>query len=88
MLSCIWLDEICDKIICLRSEKSRIADNINHKFAKIRICLYNSLPIEKILTFHYAIILIKSVTHNLLVNSHKNSQSIFIKTKITTTICF
>ena len=40
---------------------------MNHNFAKIRIDSYDSLPIEKILTFHNVIILIKSV-----VNGNKN----------------
>ena len=39
----------------------------NHNFGELRIDSYNSLPIEKILTFHYVIIHIKSV-----VNKHKN----------------
>ena len=33
---------------------------INHNFGKIRIDSYNSLPIEKILSFHNVLILIKS----------------------------
>ena len=53
--------EICDKIKYLISEKSGITDSISHNFARIRIDIYNSLPIEKILTFHNVIILIKSV---------------------------
>ena len=52
----------------LVSEKSGIKDSINHNFAKIRIDLYNSLPIEKILTFHNVITLIKSV-----VNKNENN---------------
>ena len=39
------------------NEKSGIIDN----FGEIRIDSYNFLPIEKILTFHNVIILIKSV---------------------------
>ena len=46
------LDKICDKIKYLISEKSGIADSINYNFRKIRVDSYNSLPIEKILTFH------------------------------------
>ena len=59
----------CDKIVIkyLISEKSGIADSINHNFARIRIDSYDSLTIEKILTFHIAKILIKSV-----VNKNKN----------------
>ena len=52
-------DKICNKIKYLVSDKSGITDSINHNFAKIRIDLYNSLPTEKILTFHNVIILIK-----------------------------
>ena len=60
--------KICDKIKYLIGEKSGITDSINHNFGKIRIDLYNSLSIEKILTFHNVIILIKSV-----VNKNKNN---------------
>ena len=45
-------------------EKSGIAGSINHNFARIRIDSYNSLPIEKVLTFHNVIVLIKSVVNN------------------------
>ena len=38
-----------------------ITDSINHNFPRIRIDSYNSLQIEKLLTFHNVIILIKSV---------------------------
>ena len=61
------LDKICDEIKYLISEKSSITDSINHNFGEIRIDSYNSLPIEKVLTFHNAVILIKSV-----VNKNKN----------------
>ena len=44
-------------------KKTGITDRINYNFAKIRIVSYNSLPIEKILTFHNVIILIKSVVN-------------------------
>ena len=44
-----------------------MTDSINRNFRKIRINSYNSLSIEKILTFHNIIILIKSV-----VNKNKN----------------
>ena len=52
-------NEIHDRIKYLICEKSGITDNINHSFARIKICIYNSLPTEKILTFHNVIILIK-----------------------------
>ena len=51
----------------LISEKSGIADNIDYNHAKIGTDPYRSLPIEKILAFHNAVILIKSV-----VNKNKN----------------
>ena len=54
-----WSDKICDRIKYLISEKSGTTDSINHNFIKIRIYSYNSLPIEKILTFHNIIIHIK-----------------------------
>ena len=59
--------KICDKIEYPLSEKSGIADSINHIFARIRIDLCNSFPTEKILTFYNVVILIKSV-----VNKNKN----------------
>ena len=58
-------DKTCDNIKYLMSEKSCITDSINHNFGKIKID--NSLPIQKMSTFHNVIILIKSV-----VNKNKN----------------
>ena len=43
-----WCDKICGRIKHLITEKSGITDSINHNFERIRIYLYNSLPIEKI----------------------------------------
>ena len=40
-------DKISDNIKCLVSEKSGITDNINHNFGKLRMYLYNLLPIKK-----------------------------------------
>ena len=54
-------DKICDKIKYLITERSGFTDSINHNFAEINIDSCNSLPVEKILTFHYVIILIKSI---------------------------
>ena len=45
----------------LISQKSGTTNSIDRNFGKIRIDSYNSLPFEKILTFHNVIILIKSV---------------------------
>ena len=56
----------------LISEKSGITDSINHDFARIRIDLYNSLSIEKTLSFHYVIILIKSVVNKKESNYYCN----------------
>ena len=53
--------KICDRIKYLITEKIGITDSANHNFTRIRIDSYNSLPIEKILTFHYVTLLIKSV---------------------------
>ena len=63
LLSRTWFDEICDRIKYLVSERSGITDSIHLIFATIRIGSYNSLPIEKILTFHNVITLIKSVVN-------------------------
>ena len=52
----------------LQVKNCDITDNINHNFGKIRVDSSNSLPVERILTFHDLIILIKSV-----VNNHKNN---------------
>ena len=60
---------IYDKIRYLVSENSGITDSINHNFARIRIDSYNSLPIEKTLTFYNIIILIKSVDNTNKYNS-------------------
>ena len=60
-------DKIFDKVKYLISEKSGITNSINHNSGKIRIDSHNSLPIEKISTFHNVIILIK-----LVVNKNKN----------------
>ena len=43
----------------LMNGRSGITDSINHNFGKIRINLYNSLPIEKVLTFHNVMIIIR-----------------------------
>ena len=54
-------DKMCHEIKYLLSEKGSIADSINQNFARIRTDSDDSLSIEKILTFHNVIILIKSV---------------------------
>ena len=42
-------------------KKNGITESININFGKIRIFSHNSLPIEKLLTFHYVIILISQL---------------------------
>ena len=64
-----FFDKIWDKIKYLISKKGGITNSINHNFRKIRIDLYNSLPVKKILTFHNVITLIKSVVNK---NENKN----------------
>ena len=59
------LYKICDRIEYLITKESGIADSINHDFGNIRIESYNSLPIEKILTFRNVIIHLKSVAKSL-----------------------
>ena len=59
--------KICDQIKYLLSKKIDITNSINHNFGKIRIDLYNSLPIKKLLNFHNVKTFIKSV-----VNKNKN----------------
>ena len=60
-------DKIYNKIKYLISKKYCVTGSTHHNFGKIRNDSYNSLPIEKIFTFHNVIILIKSV-----VNKNKN----------------
>ena len=60
-----WYNAINNRIRYLIREKRSITD---HNFARIRIDSNNSSPVERILTFHNVIILIKSV-----VNKNKNN---------------
>ena len=63
-----WYDKICDRIKYLTCKKRGITDSINHSFARIRFNSNNSLPIEKILTFHNVVIFVRSI-----VNENKNN---------------
>ena len=56
-------NEICDRIKYLISGKSDITSSTNHNPEEIRIDSYNSSTIEKTLTFHDVITLIKSFAH-------------------------
>ena len=69
-------DKICDKIKHLISEKIGIINSISHNFGKIRIDSYDSLPTEKISTFHNVIILIKSVVNK---NKKQHYHNIFLE---------
>ena len=60
-------DAIYDRIRYLISLKSGIKYILSPYFAKIKVDSYNSLPIEKRLTLHNAIMHIKSV-----LNKYKN----------------
>ena len=57
-------DAIYDRIRYLISIKNGITYIFSHNFAKIEVDSYDSLPIEKILTLHNVIVLIKSVLNN------------------------
>ena len=70
-----YCDEICHKIEYLMSEKNGIIDSVNHNFARNRIYSYDSLSIEKILTFHNIIMLIKSVVKK---NKNEYYHNIFL----------
>ena len=64
----LWYNEIYDSIgyksKVLVIMKKGFKNSIDHNFARITIDSYSSLPIEKILTFHNVIILIKSTVNN------------------------
>ena len=68
-------DKICNKIKYLVSKISGITNTINHNFQRIRIDSYNSLPLQKILTFHNVIIPIKSVVNK----NKRNYYNIFLE---------
>ena len=72
----MWYDKTYDRIRCLISKRSGITNSINYNFARIRIDSYDYLPIEKTLTFHSVIILIKSVVNK---NENKYHYNIFLE---------
>ena len=61
-------DFIYSRIRYLIGVKSGIAYVISNKYSKMKVNLYNSLPLEKTMTFHNIITLIKSAF-----NKDKNS---------------
>ena len=54
-------DYIYNRIRYLISLKSVITDIISHNYAEINVDSYDSLPLEKTMTFHNVAILIKLV---------------------------
>ena len=76
LFDCGCFDKICDRIKYLISEKSGITDTTNHNFERIRTESYNSLPVEKILTF-YVLTLTKSV-----VNRNKNEYYYILRERL------
>ena len=71
-----WFDEICNSIKYVINEEKGITDSVNYNLAIIRLDSYSSLPIEKILTFHNVIILIKSVVNK---NKSEHYYSMFLE---------
>ena len=60
----------------IKVKKSGITDIINHNFGEIKVDSYTSMPIEKILTFHNVMILIKSVVNK---NTNEYYYQIFLE---------
>ena len=54
-------DFIYNKIRYLVGVKRSITYVISHNYAKIKVDSYDSLPLEKTMTFHNVIILVKSL---------------------------
>ena len=54
-------DYINNRIRYLISVRKGITDVISHNYAKIKVDSYNSVPLEKTMTFHNVVILIKAV---------------------------
>ena len=65
-------DFIYNRIRYLIRVKNGITFVISHNYAKIKVELYDSLPLEKAMTFHNVIILVKSVW-----NKDKNNYTIY-----------
>ena len=65
-------DFIYNRIRYLIRVKNGITFVIPHNYGKIKVVLYDSLPLEKTMTFHNVIILIKSVW-----NKDKNNYTIY-----------
>ena len=60
----------------IKVKRSGITDIINHNFGEIKVDSYTSRPIEKILTLHNVMILIKSVVNK---NTNEYYHQIFLQ---------
>ena len=69
-------DLIYNRIIYLIGIKSGVTYVISHNYAKMKVDSYHSLPLEKTVTFHCVIILIKSVWNK---NKNNYNYNIFFK---------
>ena len=69
-------------------DKLDVADKLDRNFARIRIDSYSSLPIEKVLTFHNLIILIKSVVNEQKINHYYFKKKGLYKDKCSTVLFF
>ena len=69
-------DSIYDRIRYLISAKSEITYIISHNYAIIKVDSYDSLPLEKTMTFHNVIILIKVyLCYNTLTSQNVSSEA-------------
>ena len=66
-------DSIYNRIRYLISVKSGITYIISQNYEKIKVDSYNSLPLNKAMTFHDVIILIKSVFNKDKTNYYHNT---------------
>ena len=57
----ILIDSIYKRIKYLRSVKSDITCIISHSYMKVKVDSYDSLPLEKTMTFRNVMIFLKSV---------------------------
>ena len=79
-------DLICNRIRYLIGVKSGITYVISRNYAKIKVDSYDSLPLEKTMTFHNVIILIKLIKIKIkitttMIYSWKKLRVIYLKSK-------
>ena len=65
-------DAIYDRIRCFTSLKTGITYAASHNYVRIKIDSYNALPLEKTLTLHNVIVLLKSVFNKVQINYYYN----------------